>query len=311
MKRLILALAAVLLAAAFAVPGFCLEDTAQPAGKVLVAYFSRTENTRPLAEAAAAYYGADLFEITAKVPYSDEDINYHDKKSRSSVEQNDPGARPELAAMPGDLSEYDTVVLAYPIWWGQAPRIICTFVESADLAGKTIVPFCTSASSGIGSSAENLAKLSDPSAVWVKGQRFAAGTSNDVLTRRLGSVCPAGSREEAPLRLFVDGTEAPVEWAENAAVAFLKEEAAKAPVVCELSEYGGFEQSGSLGKKYPSEDTRTTAQPGDIMLYNSSTLVLFYGTNTWEYTPLGRCTLPADEWSGLLRAENVTVEITY
>ena len=150
------------------------------AAKVLVAYFSRTGNTRPLAERAAELLDADLYEIQASEPYTDEDINYNNSDSRTTKEQNDPDARPEISGTVENMEQYDIVVLAYPIWWGQAPRIISTFVESYDFSGKTIVPFCTSGSSGIGKSAENLQALCSDTAVWVDGQRFPAGAVEEL-----------------------------------------------------------------------------------------------------------------------------------
>ena len=148
--------------------------------KILVAYFSCTGNTRPLAEHAAELLDADLYEIQAAVPYTDADINYGDSDSRTSKEQNDPDARPAIAGSVDNMDQYDIIILAYPIWWGQAPRIISTFIESYDFSGKTIVPFCTSGSSDIGSSAQDLQALCSESAVWVQGKRFPAGAVDDL-----------------------------------------------------------------------------------------------------------------------------------
>ena len=148
--------------------------------KILVAYFSRTGNTRPLAEHAAELLDADLYEIQAADPYTDADINYGDSDSRTSKEQNDPDARPSIAGSVENMEQYDIVVLAYPIWWGQAPRIISTFIESYDFSGKTIIPFCTSGSSDIGRSAEDLQALCSDDTVWVQGKRFPAGAVEDL-----------------------------------------------------------------------------------------------------------------------------------
>lgn len=148
--------------------------------KVLVAYFSCTGNTRPLAEHAAELLDADLYEIQAADPYTDADINYGDSDSRTSKEQNDPDARPAIAGSVENMEQYDIVVLAYPIWWGQAPRIISTFIESYDFSGKTIIPFCTSGSSDIGSSAQDLQALCSDCAIWVQGKRFPAGAVDDL-----------------------------------------------------------------------------------------------------------------------------------
>lgn len=154
----------------------------------LVVVFSVTGNTRPLAEYAAEYLNADFFEIEAAQPYTDEDIDYGNSSSRTSIEQNDLSSRPEIANFIPNMDQYDTIILGYPIWWGQAPRIIDTFLESYDFSGKTIVPFCTSASSGIGSSDTNLHAFTDDSTNWIEGKRFAIGTDQDAFLDWLSGV---------------------------------------------------------------------------------------------------------------------------
>ncbi len=123
---------------------------------VLVVYFSATGNTRIVAERIAALTGADLAEIVPAQPYTAEDLDYGDSDTRATVEQNTPDARPEIADEIS-LDGYTTVYLGYPIWWGQAPRILSSFVESHDFTGKTVIPFCTSGSSGAGTTGETLA----------------------------------------------------------------------------------------------------------------------------------------------------------
>ena len=141
---------------------------------VLVACFSATGNTWPLAEYAAEYLNADLFRIEPEIPYTDADLNYSDSNCRANQEMNDETSRPALAATVENIAQYDTVVLAFPIWWGQAPRLIETFVEAHDLSGKTVLTFCTSASSGYGRTGEILAALTDETVNWIEGARFPA-----------------------------------------------------------------------------------------------------------------------------------------
>lgn len=155
-------------------------------GKTLVAYFSRTGNTKPLAEYAAEYLGATLFEITAKIPYTDEDIAYY-TDCRADREQKDESARPEIATAVENMDEYDTVIIAHPIWHGIAPRIICTFLESYDFSGKTLLTFCTSASSPLGQSAKQLQELT-PNSTWLESKRFAIGTSREEIEKWLEDV---------------------------------------------------------------------------------------------------------------------------
>lgn len=142
---------------------------------VLVAYFSCTGTTEGIAEGIADITGASTFRIEAEEPYTAADLDYN-SDCRANREQNNPHARPAIKSMPDGLDRYDVVFLGYPIWWGEAPRIISTFLESGDFKGKTIVPFCTSHSSGLGSSDRNLHSLA-PDAVWIPGRRFAGNTS--------------------------------------------------------------------------------------------------------------------------------------
>lgn len=156
-----------------------------PAGdkpKILIAYFSATNNTENIANYLEEILDASLYEIVPETPYTADDLNYNDSSSRSSREMNDPNARPAISGSVDDMELYDVIFLGYPIWWGQAPKIICSFLERYDLSGKTIVPFCTSGSSGIGSSAANLQSLAG-NAVWLEGQRFSGSASrSDVET---------------------------------------------------------------------------------------------------------------------------------
>ena len=157
---------------------------------ILVVYFSTDDTIRAAAFTIADELSADLFEIQPVEPYTADDVNYHNSQSRTSIEQNDPQARPAIASLPEDLSRYDTILLGYPIWWGQAPRILYTFMESVDLTGKTIIPFCTSGSSGVGSSAFNLQKPTGESTVWLDAKRISNGSSAEEIrawVKSLGS----------------------------------------------------------------------------------------------------------------------------
>ena len=144
-------------------------------GKTLVAYFSCTGTTKGVAETIATTLGADTYEIVPEQPYTDADLNYSDSSSRSTMEQNDDSCRPAITGSVENMDQYDVVFIGYPIWWGQAPKIIYTFMESYDFSGKTIVPFCTSASSGVGSSATNLHGSASDSANWLDGTRLSSG----------------------------------------------------------------------------------------------------------------------------------------
>ena len=153
--------------------------------KSLVVYFSCTDTTKKIAEYVQESTGADIYRIEAEIPYTAEDLNYGDSSTRATREQNDSFARPAISGTVSNMQEYDFIFLSYPIWWGQAPRIISTFLESYDFSGKTIIPICTSHSSGIGSSATNLHSLVDGSVTWLGGRRFSATTSKEEVIKWL------------------------------------------------------------------------------------------------------------------------------
>ena len=124
--------------------------------KTLVAYFSASGTTAKVAKSLADAAGADLYEIKPAVPYTQADLNWMDKKSRSSVEMNDKSSRPALADKDADISAYDQILLGFPIWWYVAPTIINSFLESYDFSGKKIVLFATSGGSGFGKAVDGL-----------------------------------------------------------------------------------------------------------------------------------------------------------
>ena len=147
--------------------------------KKLVAYFSASGTTKEAAKRLAKAAGADLFEIRPAIPYTSADLNWMDKKSRSSVEMNDPDSRPEIAETMPNMADYDTVFIGFPIWWYVAPHIIHTFLESYDFTGKTLVPFATSGGSGMGKTVDELRKLC-PNADWKAG-KLVNGASDQAL----------------------------------------------------------------------------------------------------------------------------------
>lgn len=147
---------------------------------VLVVYFSATGTTKGVAEKIAALTGGDMYEILAAQPYSEEDLNYNDADSRTTHEQNDPNIRPEIESEDISFEGYKTIYLGYPIWHGQAPRIISTFVEKYSFENITVIPFCTSGSSGIGQSAVTLEEQAG-SGRWLTGECFDGNVSEDNL----------------------------------------------------------------------------------------------------------------------------------
>ena len=147
--------------------------------KKLVAFFSASGVTKAVAQKLAQAANADLFEIVPQQIYTNADLNWRDKHSRSSVEMNDRACRPAMAAAP-DVSGYDVIFVGFPVWWYREPSIIDTFMESTDFTGKTVVPFCTSGGSGLGDAAKNMQALAQGAKV-PNGIRFSASASSDEL----------------------------------------------------------------------------------------------------------------------------------
>ena len=147
------------------------ETVAREDTKILVIWFSTNDTVKAVALTAADALEADSFEIVPEQPYSEADLAYY-TDGRCDREQADASARPAIVSLPENLEQYDVIFIGYPIWHGQAPKILYTLLENIDISGKTIVPFCTSMSSGAGSSADNLAKLADSSANWLKVKRI-------------------------------------------------------------------------------------------------------------------------------------------
>ena len=174
------------------------ENTSAPSGgtestpasehkNVLVVVFSTTGTTKGVAEKIAAIENADIYEIKAKQAYTSADLNWHDSNSRSTKEQNDESVRPEIGSDPVSPEGYEKIYIGYPIWWGEEPRIMDTFVESYDFGGITMIPFCTSSSSGIGRSGRNLADNAK-SGVWLDGKRFSGSVSESELSSWIDSL---------------------------------------------------------------------------------------------------------------------------
>lgn len=163
-----------------AAPGNTETTESTESSHILVAYFSATHTTEGVAEKLADGLGADLYQIVPEEPYTDADLNYNDDNCRANTEMNDPNARPAISGSVENMEQYDTIFLGYPIWWGNAPRIISTFLESYDFSGKTVIPFCTSGSSSIEASETNLEELA-ADANWLPGQRFSGSATAETI----------------------------------------------------------------------------------------------------------------------------------
>ncbi len=261
------------------------------ANRILVAYFSATGSTRGVAEHIADIVGADLFEIAPEEPYTGADLDYRDASSRASREQDDPAARPAIHGEVEDMGQYGVVFLGYPIWHGQAPKIISTFLEGCDLSGKTVIPFCTSGGSGIDGSEGALNALA-PQARWRSGERFGAGASREAVKDwvdglELGATGPMEG-EDGMLNIAVNKTVLTAALADNSSARALAELLADGPLSVEMRDYNRMERVGPLGADLPANDEWIDAQAGDLILYQGNQLVIYYGVNSWSLTRLGR-----------------------
>ena len=159
-------------------PDESASNDAQNGSDVLVVYFSATGTTKGVAEKIASITSADIYEIKAAQEYTEADLDWNDSDSRTTHEQNDKSVRPEIGSDPVSLEGYSTIYIGFPIWWGEEPRIMDTFVENYDFDGITVIPFCTSGSSDIGESGSNLSSNAG-SGNWLDGKRFDGDASEE------------------------------------------------------------------------------------------------------------------------------------
>lgn len=150
--------------------------------KILVAYFSASGVTKKAAQRLAKVAGTDLFEIRPAIPYTSADLNWMDKKSRSSVEMNDSTSRPEIAEQVTNMSDYDTVFIGFPIWWYGMPMVMYSFFDEYDFSGKTIIPFCTSGGSAFSDAISEIKNM-EPDATVLDGLHIGGSSVNDAESR--------------------------------------------------------------------------------------------------------------------------------
>lgn len=286
-----------------------LPDEPEPTpsqSRVLVAYFSATGNTRPVAEKVAEVTGGDLFEIVPAQPYTAADLNYN-TDCRANREQNDGSARPAIANAVENMAQYDAVLIGYPIWWGKAPKIIHTFLETYDLSGKTIATFCTSGSSG---HEDATIRGYEPDATWLEGRRFS-GTSQ-VESWVEGLNLPGTEEETSKMYIQIGETVWTASLEDNPSVTAWKELLAKGPLSVDMSDYGGFEKVGSIGTTITRSDRQITTKPGDIILYQGSSVTIYYDENSWNFTLLGHIDNVTDaELRQVLKAGGENVSVTF
>ena len=283
--------------------------------KTAVIYFSATGNTKQIAEYIKDEINSDIFEIIPKQKYTSEDLNYGDNSTRATKEQNDENARPEIANKI-DVSNYDVIFLGYPIWWGNVPKIILTFMDNTNLNGKTVIPFCTSGSSGI-STSENTLKSYNSNINWVTGNRFSgSSTKSDIknwideldLKEKQSNLGDEISMSEFIIE--VNKRELIVKVEDNSSSKALLERLKDGNIIVNAHDYSNFEKVGELGFGLPTNDKQITTKPGDVILYQGNNICLYYGTNTWNFTKIGEVINADDnELKSILGGGNVTLTL--
>ena len=276
----------------------------------LVIYFSRTGNTEKIAEYLIDITNADSYVIEAAVPYSDADIKYQDDNCRANKEQNDKSVRPEIANPIASIDSYDTIFLGYPIWWGQEPRIIDTFLESYDFSDKTVIPFCTSASSGIATSEKNIKALV-PIGNQLEGRRFSSGAAKEDVKAWYDTLPLNEEKSDNKLKISVNGTELTATLEDNSSAQALTELLKQGNITVDMSDYGNFEKVGNLPQSLPKNDEKITTVPGDIILYQGNKITIYYAENTWDFTKLGHINnITQEELKAILGDGDITVTLS-
>ena len=274
----------------------------------IVVYFSRTGNTEKIAEYLIDITNADSYVINAAVPYTDADIEYNNSSCRANQEQNDKTVRPEIENPLVSLDSYDTIFLGYPIWWGQEPRIIDTFLESYDFSEKTVIPFCTSASSGISTSEKNISALV-PIGNQIAGKRFSASASkNDVQTWY--DTLPL-KKEDTTMQIKIGNEILTASMEDNSSAQALIEMLKEKSITLELHDYGNFEKVGTLPQSLIRNDEQINVDYGDLILYQGNQFSIYYDKNSWSFTKLGHIdNITQDKLKSVLGDGNVTVELS-
>lgn len=297
---------------------FCLmkqaytKQTIEGERNTLVAYFSATGNTKKIAEYIVAYTGADSYDITPAIPYTTEDLNYSNSSCRANQEQNDASCRPEISGSVENMDNYDVVYIGYPIWWGEEPRIIDTFLESYDFSDKIVIPFCTSGSSSIAASENRIANLGVSIGNQLPGKRFSGSASEKSVSDWISTLDLPKQTTDTRISIAVNNHTLMATLADNSSAKAFAELLNDGPLTLDLHDYGNFEKTGSLPQTLPRNDEPIDTDFGDLILYQGNQFVLYYDKNSWTFTRLGHLdsSVTKEELKSILGEENVTVTIS-
>lgn len=288
------------------------KQTIEGERNTLVAYFSATGNTKKIAEYIAAYTGADSYDITPAIPYTTEDLNYSNSSCRANQEQNDVSCRPEISGSVENMDNYDVVYIGYPIWWGEEPRIIDTFLESYDFSDKIVIPFCTSGSSSIAASENRIANLGVSIGNQLPGKRFSGSASEKSVSDWISTLDLPKQTTDTRISIAVNNHTLMATLADNSSAKAFAELLNDGPLTLDLHDYGNFEKTGSLPQTLPRNDEPIDTDFGDLILYQGNQFVLYYDKNSWTFTRLGHLdsSVTKEELKSILGEGNVTVTIS-
>lgn len=259
----------------------------------LVVYFSWSGNTKQVANAIANQTGADVFEIVPNEAY----IEDYDALLDVAAQEKESGARPAIAGSIEDIAQYDVIYVGYPNWWGDMPMIMYTFFDSYDLSGKTVAPFCTSGGSGLSNTVSSIKEL-EPDANVLDGLHIgssSASNPSDAVSDWLSSMemeenvdGGTGPAEDNTMKITAKDTTFAATLADNSSAEALRELLAEGPLTIHMSDYASMEKVGAIGTNLPRNDEQITTGAGDIILYQGNSLVIYYDTNSWNFTRIGK-----------------------
>lgn len=252
--------------------------------KSVVLYFSATGNTETIAKKISEITNSDLIEVLPDKEYTNEDLKYTDDNCRANKEQNDDSSRPKIKN-DIDISSYDVVFLGYPIWWGTNPRIILTLLDTVDFSDKKVVLFSTSSSSGMEKSVSDLKNYKQNLDI-ISSKRFSGNETNKEIESWLSMLRIKNEENKIYIKINDNVLSATLE--DNSSSKALVDKLKQGDITIKMSDYGNFEKVGELGFSLPANDKSITTQPGDIILYQKDKITIYYDTNTWDFTKLGK-----------------------
>ncbi len=270
-------------------PGETGGKTPPPAGErnVLVVYFSRSGNTERVARIIAEKAEGDLLELVPEQAYPD-DYNTLLAIARDELSQD---ARPALSsACAVEMARYDTIFLGFPIWYDREPMLIHTFLEAYDFKDKQIIPFSTSTSSEA-ASAYSALQAACPDADFLTGRNLTGGElaeAETMISEWLANMEVGEKVDRNTLYLKINGTTLTASLVDNSSTRALKELLSRNDITIGMHDYGNFEKVGPLGTDLPRNDEQITTTAGDLILYQGNSFVIYYDTNSWNFTRLGK-----------------------